>query len=108
VALELRLNSGSGWIPRPAPAVLRQGYGECRDKANLLCSMLRVVGIRAWPLLVASSGAGVVQKPWPSLGSFDHSIVGISAPWSPGMPGVIRDESLGTVLLFDPTDPDTP
>jgi hypothetical protein len=108
VALELRLNSGSGWIPRSAPTVLSQGYGECRDKANLFCTMLHVAGIPAWPLLVASDGPGVVPEQWPSLSDFDHSIVGIGAPWSQGMPGAIRDKSLGLVLVFDPTDSNTP
>ncbi|MEP7264475.1 MAG: DUF3857 and transglutaminase domain-containing protein [Bacteroidota bacterium] len=40
-----------GFIPRPASEVQRKRYGDCKDKATLLCELLRAAGLngyRAW------------------------------------------------------------
>ena len=40
----------------PAADVYKNKYGDCKDKANLLVSMLGHVGLRAYPVLVGTRG----------------------------------------------------
>ena len=60
------------------------------------------------PILVSATNPRAIDPAWPTA-SFDHAIVSIrtreAAP--AGWPTVGRGDS-GSVVLFDPTDPDTP
>ena len=61
--------------PHPPTQVLSLGYGDCKDKAQLLTALLRQMGIKAYPALVNSErGAGIVNE-LPNAGAFDHAIV---------------------------------
>jgi transglutaminase-like putative cysteine protease len=58
--------------PNSASDVLRNGYGDCKDKHVLLEALLRSVGITASPVLV---GLGdVVDADVPSVEQFDHVV----------------------------------
>jgi tetratricopeptide (TPR) repeat protein/transglutaminase-like putative cysteine protease len=58
--------------PHEAGDVLRNQYGDCKDKTTLLVSMLTLAGIPTDAVLV---GAGVPFNPdVPSPGSFNHAI----------------------------------
>jgi transglutaminase-like putative cysteine protease len=61
--------------PHPAPQVLRQRYGDCKDKSTLLATLLRELEIPAQPALVSSyRGRGLDD--WPATPwAFDHVIV---------------------------------
>jgi len=39
-SINMDLSNGGGYKPREASEVFRVGYGDCKDKANLLRSML--------------------------------------------------------------------
>ncbi len=108
VEISLGLDRGGGYQPRPAAQVLRQGYGDCKDKANLLRAMLREAGQDSWLVLVNSESRGRVSLSWPSPGAFDHCILAIRAPWATGSAATVPDPKMGTLLFFDPTDPFTP
>lgn len=41
VAVNVNPSGGGGFVPRDADAVLAQGFGDCKDKANLLRTLLR-------------------------------------------------------------------
>ena len=61
--------------PHPPKQVLALGYGDCKDKAQLLTVLLRQMGISAYPVLVHSErGAGIIRE-LPNAGAFDHAIV---------------------------------
>ena len=60
--------------PYPAWQVLARGYGDCKDKATLLCSLLQVVGIEAHVALVRTRHRGRIQPEPASLFVFDHAI----------------------------------
>ena len=61
--------------PHPPKQVLELGYGDCKDKAQLLTLLLRQMGITAYPVLVHSErGAGIVME-LANAGAFDHAIV---------------------------------
>ena len=62
-------------IPRAPLTVLKNKYGDCKDKATLLVAMLRAAGIPANVVLLRSGTDFDVQKDLPGLGRFNHAIV---------------------------------
>jgi len=65
-----------GWQPHAAADVLRNRYGDCKDKATLLISMMRSVGLVGYPVLVRTRDDGLIDRDAPSP-SFNHAIVAI-------------------------------
>ncbi|MES2757322.1 MAG: DUF3857 domain-containing protein [Pseudomonadota bacterium] len=63
--------------PQPPDTVLARRYGDCKDKAYLLVSVLSQLGIKATPILVNSSAPKTPAKVMPSPTWFDHAIVRI-------------------------------
>jgi transglutaminase-like putative cysteine protease len=60
--------------PTQPSAVLARRYGDCKDKTLLLVTILRELGIGAWPALVHSThGRGVIERA-PGPGAFDHVV----------------------------------
>src|SRR5207247_6082845 len=72
VAIALNLGRGWGYRPNEAEGVLRAGYGDCKDKANLLCTLLRAAGEDAWLMPVYSGGRDRVDTAWASPAQFNH------------------------------------
>lgn len=107
-SINMDLSSGGGYTPREASEVFRVGYGDCKDKANLLRSMLQVVGIRAYPVVVNASNNDVVYPKWPSTFYFNHCIAAVEVDDSVDSPAVIEDEDLGRLLFVDATSSLTP
>ncbi len=72
VALEF----GAGaYEPHSAKAVFNNRYGDCKDQATLLITMLRAADVKAYPVLVSAKLKGATSKRLPSPGIFDHAIV---------------------------------
>ena len=63
----------NGYEPHDALEVLSNGYGDCKDQTVLTVSILRALGIEAYPALVASSGSELT-KGMPR-NYFDHMFV---------------------------------
>lgn len=63
-----------GRPPQPAALVLKQGRGDCRDKAGLLAALLNAEGITASPLPIRSGGMPVAKEV-PAPEAFDRVIV---------------------------------
>ena len=61
--------------PHSPTEVLERGYGDCKDKSQLLTSLLRAKGIDATPALVSVSRQKILLTDLPDVGSFDHAIV---------------------------------
>src|SRR5208283_752836 len=49
VAIELGIG---GWQPHPAPDIFSHHYGDCKDKATLVRSMLREIGVDSYYVLI--------------------------------------------------------
>ncbi len=60
--------------PRQPSAVVAQRYGDCKDKALLLASLLRELGIEAYPALVNTKLRAHLDGYLPSPFLFDHVI----------------------------------
>jgi transglutaminase-like putative cysteine protease len=61
-------------LPHQPAQVLERRYGDCKDKAFLLATTLRELGIEAYPALVSADLQGRVQDLLPSPFAFDHVI----------------------------------
>jgi hypothetical protein len=107
VAIEIGIG---GYQPHLAADTFRNRYGDCKDKANLLVSMLHEVGIPAAYVLVHTE-RGFVTPDAPGVGSFNHAITAIEVPSSTqplNLSSIVTTKSGKKYVIFDPTDPYTP
>ena len=98
-----------GYQPHPAADVFRYGYGDCKDKATLLSSMLQEAGVRS-EYVIVQTDRGIVHPELPAL-VFDHMIVAIELPSDAPLAkyvSVVKAKSGKKYLLFDPTSEYTP
>ncbi|MGH9343323.1 MAG: DUF3857 domain-containing protein, partial [Terriglobia bacterium] len=69
----ISLSFGIGrYEPHTASEVLNNLYGDCKDKATLLASLLEAAGIPSYPVLINSTRK--IDPDMPSPGQFDHVI----------------------------------
>ncbi|HEV2672184.1 MAG TPA: DUF3857 domain-containing protein [Gemmatimonadales bacterium] len=87
--VEIGVNSHQPYSPA---VVVKRRYGDCKDKALLLITMLRALGITARPSLVSTTYGGHVGDYAPTAALFDHAIVEL--------------ELNGREYWIDPTDVD--
>ncbi|HEY1107062.1 MAG TPA: transglutaminase domain-containing protein, partial [Opitutaceae bacterium] len=98
----------AGYRPHVPGDVLKNRYGDCKDKVTLMIVLLRAVGETAYPVLVSSGEPTDVRKEWPSA-VFNHVIVGLPADADvPGHWPVSDAPGIGRLVMFDPTDRFTP
>ncbi len=98
-----------GWQAHYASEIFRNRYGDCKDKTTLLIAMLKAVGIRAYYLDVDSE-RGVINPAAPSLVG-DHMVTAIELPEGENDPRLmarVKAVTGKTLLIFDPTDEETP
>lgn len=70
-----------GWIPHAAKDVHTVRYGDCKDKATYLHTLLRAVGIDSSPTLIYSHDGWPRPFELPSLGAnFNHAILAVHLP----------------------------
>ncbi|HEY3744527.1 MAG TPA: DUF3857 domain-containing protein, partial [Bryobacteraceae bacterium] len=105
VSIQTDVARGGGYRPHSATQVFQKLYGDCKDKANLTRSMLKAVGIQAYPVAIYSGDRSHVPENWPSFGVFNHAISAIVVGPEVNLPAVIVHPQLGRLLLFDSTDP---
>lgn len=108
VAIELGIG---GWQPHAASEVFVHRYGDCKDKATLLSSMLRRVGVESFYVVINSERGSVNSDTPANVGSFDHVVLAIQLPANasdPSLVATIQHPRLGRLLYFDPTNELTP
>lgn len=94
-----------GFQPHAAGDVLTHGYGDCKDKATLLNTMLQEIGVQSYNVMI-SAERGVVLPEFPAL-QFNHSISAIRLPdgiTDASLYATVDDPKLGRLLFFDPTN----
>jgi hypothetical protein len=107
VGIELGVGS---WQPHAAPDVFLHRYGDCKDKATLMRSMLREMGIESY-YVVINTRRGAITRETPAHNAFNHVITAIKLPnglADPSLVATTEDPKLGRLLFFDPTDEITP
>lgn len=70
---------GAAIVPHDPAETLGKKYGDCKDKATLLVSMLRAAGIPAYVALLNAGSRMDVPADLPGMGLFDHAIVYVPA-----------------------------
>ncbi len=63
-----------GFLPYRVPQIVERGFGDCKDKASLLYTMLTEAGIDARLVLVRTRRNGALTDLPASLSVFDHAI----------------------------------
>jgi hypothetical protein len=87
----LGLESGIGaYKPFSPNKVLNQRFGDCKDKSWLMVTMLRKMGVKAYPMLINTSYGEYLHELLPSPKMFDHVVVKVV-------------DSTNTSLFYDPT-----
>jgi len=61
--------------PNEPDAVIKQRFGDCKDKSRLLVSLLQGMDIEASPALVNTESGARLEDALPSPTEFDHTIV---------------------------------
>jgi transglutaminase-like putative cysteine protease len=103
VAIELGIG---GWQPHPAADVYAHRYGDCKDKATLLRSMLHEIGIDSYHVVIYTE-RGAVTPNTPAHHGFNHAILAIKLPEGlsdPSLIATVQHPKLGKLLFFDPTN----
>jgi hypothetical protein len=107
VAIELGIG---GWQPHAANDIFSHHFGDCKDKATLMSTMLKEVGIDSY-YVVVNTRRGAVNANTPAVNWFNHVILAIKLPEGAGDDGLkatLQHKTLGRLLIFDPTDEMTP
>ncbi len=63
-----------GFLPYRVPQIVQRGFGDCKDKASLIYTMLTAAGIDARMVLVRTRHNGAITDLPASLSIFDHAI----------------------------------
>jgi len=108
VAIELGIG---GWQPHSASDVFVHRYGDCKDKATLLSSMLSRVGVESFYVVINSERGSVTPDVPANVGGFNHVVLAIQLPANvsePSLVATIQHPRLGPLLYFDPTNELTP
>ena len=108
ISIDIGIGHGNGYRPRPSNMVLSRGYGDCKDKANLMRAMLRVLKIESYPVAIYSGDPTFVREEWVSPGQFNHAILAVKVSDETVAPTILNHPKLGRLLIFDATDADTP
>ena len=106
VAIEIGIG---GFQPHAAADVFVHQYGDCKDKATLLAAMLNEIGVQSYYVTI-DTDRGIVRPEYPSM-QFDHVISAIALDDkipTTSLYATVKDDKIGTLLLFDPTNPYVP
>ena len=107
VGIELGIG---GWQPHTASDIFSHRYGDCKDKATLLRTMLREIGVESYHVVI-NTRRGAVTRDTPAHHGFNHAILAIKLAdevKDPSLIAVLQHPKLGRILFFDPTDEVTP
>jgi hypothetical protein len=107
VAIQLGIG---GWQPHPATEIFVHRYGDCKDKATLMSTMLKEIGVESYYFSVNTT-RGAITPETPATRWFDHVILAVRLPddvKDASLLAVLEHPKLGRLLIFDPTDEWTP
>ncbi|HEY3885768.1 MAG TPA: DUF3857 domain-containing protein, partial [Vicinamibacterales bacterium] len=95
------LSLGAGrFQPRRAADVLRDEYGDCKDKHTLLAALITAIGLPVSPVLINAQSR--IDPDFPSPSQFDHVItrvmVGGQEVWLDSTPEIAPFRMLSPVL----------
>jgi hypothetical protein len=100
--------------PFPLDTVMSRRFGDCKDKSNLLATMLRSLGVSCRIGLVSTQSRHAIREWLPTPEAFDHAIVGVDSPtgmqWIDGTAsyqrGPLRDLYMPDYAWVLPVEPE--
>ncbi|HSK45485.1 MAG TPA: DUF3857 domain-containing protein [Candidatus Binatia bacterium] len=95
-----------GYRPHPASEIFSHRYGDCKDKATVLSSMLSQIGVKSYYMVIHAT-RGIFTEKTPPNSHFNHMILVIQMPeasFSQKLPAMFEHPKLGHLLIFDPTN----
>jgi hypothetical protein len=95
-----------GYRPHPAGEIFSHRYGDCKDKATVLSSMLAQIGVKSFYMPIHDV-RGIYTEKTPPNSAFNHVILAIQMPegsYSQKLPAMYEHPKLGHLLIFDPTN----
>jgi hypothetical protein len=104
VGIELGIG---GFQPHAAGDVFAHRYGDCKDKATLMSTMLKGVGVDSYYVVINAERGAVTPDMPAHMGGFNHVILAIRLPegmTDASLVAVMQHPKLGRILFFDPTD----
>ena len=107
ISIDIGVSRGGGMRPHTANEVFAKSYGDCKDKANLMRAMLKVVNITSYPVAIYSGDPYYVREEWASPFQFNHCIIAIKVGDDTQTATVVTHPKLGRLLIFDATDDTT-
>jgi hypothetical protein len=108
ISIQTGIGRGGGYRPHSAAEVLAKSYGDCKDKANLMRTMLKAVKIPSYLVAIYSGDPTYVREEWASPQQFNHVIIAVKVSDDTQGPTIITHPTLGRLLIFDPTEENTP
>ena len=108
ISIDIGVGRGNGYRPHAASQVLTKAYGDCKDKANLMRTMLKTLNITSYPVAIYSGDPKYVREEWASPRQFNHCIIAVKVSDETTGPTVMANAKLGRILIFDATDESTP
>jgi len=78
----------AGYEPHNASDIFQNKYGDCKDQAILLVTMLKEAGFKAWPLLIPTKECYNLNEDFPAI-FFNHCIAAV----------LLKDK----IIFLDPT-----
>ncbi len=107
-SIQIGVGRGGGYRPHSSADVFAKSYGDCKDKANLMRAMLKAINIPAYLVSIFAGDPTYVRQEWASPQQFNHVIIAIKVSDETQAPTIVEHPALGRLLIFDPTDDDTP
>lgn len=95
-----------GLRPHPAGDIFAHRYGDCKDKATVLATMLAQIGVKSFYMPIYDE-RGIFTKNSPPFVGFNHAILVIQLPdgsFTQSFPALYEHPKLGHLLIFDPTN----
>lgn len=108
ISIQTGIGRGGGYRPHAATEVFAKSYGDCKDKANLMRAMLKALHIQSYLVSIYSGDPTYVRAEWASPQQFNHCIIAIKVGDETQASTIVKHPSLGRLLIFDPTDENTP
>jgi len=95
-----------GFQPHPASQVFNNRFGDCKDKANMLATMLAQIGVKSYYMPIHTDRGVTLENTPPNMG-FNHVILAIQLPegsYKEPFSALYEHPKLGHLLIFDPTN----
>ncbi|HKW74589.1 MAG TPA: DUF3857 domain-containing protein [Terriglobales bacterium] len=95
-----------GFRPHLASEIFSHRYGDCKDKATLLSTMLAQIGVKSYYMPIQVQRGVYTERTPPNL-DFNHVILAIRIAddtVAKSLPAIYEHPKLGHLLIFDPTN----